>query len=115
MYPYFTVNKLPDFDLFNLNLWLLFGFEFICFVNIVINFFLQEIDEDGGSKQNALAEVATNYFKGQFRMDLFIFVPWGLLFCYFDERLKIFWVTKGFRIISLNHYLSDQMLLPVIK
>ena len=27
-------------------------------------FFLQEIDEDGGSKQETLSYVATNYFKG---------------------------------------------------
>lgn len=59
--------------------------------------------------------MATSYFKGQFRIDIFIFIPWGLLICMFDKRLKIFWVTKGLRIISLNHYLSDQMLLPVIK
>lgn len=50
MYPYYTVNELPEFEVYNTQLWLLIGFESICLVNIVINFFLQELDEDGGSK-----------------------------------------------------------------
>lgn len=41
-------------------------------------------------------------------------MPWGLFFSRFDSRLKFFWVTKGLRIFSLNYYLSDQMLIPVI-
>lgn len=59
--------------------------------------------------------VATKYFKGSFKQDLFIFLPWGLFFTQFDRRLRFFWVTKGLRIFSLNYYLSDQMIVPIIK
>ena len=48
-------------------------------------------------------------------MDLFIVVPWGLIFTYIDPRLRFFWVTKALRIVTLNYYLSDQMLMPIIK
>lgn len=115
MYPYFTVNSLPglhEYD--NPNLWFLLAFETISFFNMVIHFFLQDLDEKSGSKQETLSVVATNYFMDEFKFDLFIFLPWGLFFTYIDSRLRFFWVTKGLRIISLNYYLSDQMLMPVI-
>ena len=116
MYPYFTVNKLPNItDWTSINLWLLFSAELVCFLDIVIHFFLQEADEEGISKLEPLSKVATKYFKGNFKQDLFIVLPWGLIFTSIDKRLRFFWVTKALRIVSLNHYLSDQMLIPVIK
>ena len=68
---------------------------------------VQELDEDGISKQEPLSIVATKYFKGKFKQDLFIFVPWGLIFTSFDKRLRFIWMTKTLRIISLSYYLSD--------
>lgn len=59
--------------------------------------------------------VATKYFQGHFKKDLFIFIPWGLIFTLIDQRLRFFWVTKALRIVTLNYYLSDQMLMPIIK
>lgn len=99
----------------NPHLWMLIVAETVCFSDMIIHFFLQELDEQGDSKQETLVVIANKYFKGDFRFDLFIFIPWGLLFRWLDERLRFFWVTKGLRIISLNYYLSDQMLMPVIK
>ena len=47
---------------------------------MVIHFFLQDIDEKGESKHESLSTIATKYLKGHFKFDLFIFIPWGLLF-----------------------------------
>ena len=47
MYPYYSVNHLPTPDLNNVSLWVLLVFEFICLSDMVIKFFLQELDEEG--------------------------------------------------------------------
>ena len=102
-------------DTKSISLWMIICAELISFFDMVIHFFLQDIDEKGESKHERLNIIALRYFKGNFKFDLFIFIPWGLLFTYIDNRLRFFWVTKGFRIMTLNYYLSDQMLIPFIK
>ena len=104
MYPYYTVNHFPTFDnLYDSFLYLLLFFEFVCLCDIIIHFFLQDTDEKGVSKQEKLTVVALNYFRGKFKFDLLTFIPWGLLFTIIDDRLRFFWVIKGFRIYKLHH------------
>jgi hypothetical protein len=73
------------------------------FIDIVLCFFKQEMDEEGNSKQETLTTIATLYFKNGFLKDFITFLPLGYVFSIFDSRLSFFWLIKILRISSLNH------------
>lgn len=112
MYPYYTVNGMPDW----ISSWmiLLVSTELICLFDIVINFILQEVDEEGRTKFEKASVLIERYFKGQFPYDLLVLLPIGYLMSLIDSKLKFFWVIKAFRITKVNYYLSDRMILPII-
>jgi hypothetical protein len=53
--------------------------EFIYLVDIVIKFFLQDLNVDKATKKDELSVVANRYFNGEFKYDLIAFLPFGFL------------------------------------
>ena len=56
LYPYYNVNGFPSIN--SLELWFLVFIESIFALEIVINFFLQTLDEEGKSKNLPLESVS---------------------------------------------------------
>ena len=96
MYPYYSVNGFPVLwstqFIFLVFLELVFGFE------IILKFFLQELDEKGQSLYFPLEIVATNYLRSEFLIDLFVLLPLGGIFSEIDDRWKILWLIKAYRL-----------------
>jgi len=77
LYPYYTANEFPTLGS-RPSILLLFC-ETVYFIDIVINFFLQDLDVDKASKRDELSSIASRYFYGEFSYDLVAFLPFGLL------------------------------------
>ena len=110
IYPYYTANEFPN----GWRLYLLLTCEFIYLIDMVIHFFLQDLDVDKISRRDPLTTVATNYYYGQFKWDLIAFIPFGL-FGFLNQKMEILWVIKAIRIKSLNYYLKNSKLLQIVK
>ena len=113
IYPFYTMNGFPHKS--SANFSIILASEFFFFVDIVVSFFTQGVDDEGKSKSETLDVVATNYYYSTyFKMDLISFIPWGLFGTMFDRRLKFLWVVKALRIDNLNYYMQDKMIMPMI-
>lgn len=88
--------------------------ELVCFLDIVLKFFCQSVDEEGFPKKEKLQTVAQNYLRGDFAQDLIVFLPIGLVSTYIDNRLKIFWIIKAFRIVKLNMFIGERYIEPIV-
>ena len=106
MYPYYNVNGFPPYKSYKfIQLVLL---DSVFFFDIILNFFLQELDEKGHSKNQPLEIIAENYLRGDFLLDMIVFVPWGGIFSLVDNRLKFLWLIKALRIKDLMRYMSKR-------
>ena len=112
MYPYYTANEFPQFG--TRAFFFLWGCELIYLIDMVIHFFLQDLDVDRSSRRDDLATVSSNYFYGNFKYDLVAFTPFGLL-GFLTPQFEILWVIKAIRIRSLNYYLQNTRLLGAVK
>ena len=112
MYPYFTVNGLPSID--SIGFILIVTTEMICFFDIVINFFLQEVDEEGNPKKESRSVIMERYLRSTFAFDVIIFLPIGYFMSLIDQKLKFFWVIKAVRIMKVNYYVSNRIIFPLI-
>jgi len=56
-YPYYMVNSFP-YKVDDYNLWILILSEAIYFIDIILSFFKQELDEEGNSKYEKLEIIA---------------------------------------------------------
>ena len=112
-YPYFIVNGLPQFNDYAV-LFLVIS-EIIFFIDIVLSFFKQDMDEEGKSKFDKLEFIAKNYFYNKFIIDFIAFLPIGYFFTQIDQKLKFFWVIKTLRIRNLNHQISDTQITPIVN
>jgi hypothetical protein len=77
LYPFYTANEFPTLG--SRYLILLLICEAVYFIDIIIKFFLQDLDVDKASKRDDLSSVASRYFYGEFSYDLIAFLPFGLL------------------------------------
>lgn len=89
--------------------------ELIFFIDIVLNFFKQKLDEAGLPMSEPLEVVASNYLTSDFKMDFFAFLPWGYVASVVDHRLVFFWVLKAVRIKMLDDLVSDRKILPIVE
>ena len=96
VYPYYTVFEFPGIN--SSVFWWIMISEFVCLINIILNFFKQELDEQGQSKNESLEIIALKYFKSRFLFDLFLIGPIGYLSSIIDRRLKFLWIFKAFRV-----------------
>jgi hypothetical protein len=106
MYPFYNVNGFPPFSSYKFIQLALLDSVFL--VDIILNFFMQELDEKGHSKNLPLETIAQNYLRGDFLLDLIVFVPWGGIFSLVDNRLKFLWLIKALRIKDLMRYMSKR-------
>jgi hypothetical protein len=111
MYPYYNVNGFPAIGSFNY--WILFMLEGVFGFEIIMNFFLQDLDEGGNSLNKPLETVSSNYLRGRFLVDLIAFLPLGSM-TLIDERLKILWLIKAIRIRELNKILEYRNMRPIM-
>ena len=79
--------------------------ESIFLIDIILNFFLQELDEENKSRNLPLEVVAHKYFTSKFLRDIIILLPLGGILSMIDVRLKFFWLIKALRIKDLMKYL----------
>ena len=97
VYPVYSINQFPT--IWSLEWFVLIFSELCFFIDIVISFFKQEVDEEGKSKFLSLEKLATKYLNSfQFKMDILAFIPFGLIFSLIDTRLDFFWILKAIRI-----------------
>jgi len=89
--------------------------EICCGIDIIINFFLQEYDEQNNSRLLPLSVVANNYLRKGFLKDFVVMLPIGWVMSLLDSRLKFFYCFKAIRIFYLNEHASDHKILPIIK
>lgn len=113
LYPLYNVNGFPKFP--SWHFYRLFLLEGVFGVEIILNFFLQDLDEDGKSKGESLETVSSNYLRGKFLIDLIALLPLGAMFTHIDERFKVLWLVKAIRIKELHQYLSKKSFQPVIN
>ena len=96
MYPYFMIQDVHN--LLTKFLWQQIMVEFFFFVNIIISFFKQELNEDGTSKTEPWKKVAFRYlYSRSFKLDLVAFIPWGYM-GYINPNLSFMWFIKILRI-----------------
>ena len=113
-YPVYTINTFPQ--PWEISFVILMISEFYFFIDIIINFFLQDIDEEGNSKMEPLADIALrNLYSSAFKFDMIALIPWGYFMGMLDSKNKYFWVIKAIRIGQLNYYLRDKMIMPMIR
>lgn len=113
-YPIYTMNSFPQ--PWDKNFIFLLLSEFYFFIDIIVNFFLQEVDEEGNSKTEPLEDIAVrNLNSSSFKFDMLAFIPWGYFMTKVNPRNKYFWVVKAIRIGQLNYYLRDKMIMPMIR
>ena len=54
------------------------------------------------------------YLRSNFTFDAVIFLPIGFFMSLIDKKLKFFWVIKAVRIMKVNYYVSNRIILPLI-
>ena len=83
-------------------MWIIIFSESIFFVDIVLSFFKQELDEEGVSKSEPLNIISYKYFTNGFIIDFITFLPIGSFFSLINNKLEFFWAIKAMRIRTLN-------------
>ena len=96
VYPYYSVFEFPNYE--TAIFWRIMVSELACFIDIVLNFFKQNLDEQGQSKNENLETISSKYLNSNFLFDLFLIFPTGYVMAYIDHRLKFFWIIKIFRV-----------------
>lgn len=113
VYPYYTVFEFPHY--YSSTFWLILVAELICLIDILFNFFKQQLDEQGQPKNEALETIALNYFRTNFFLDLLLVFPVGYVMSLFDRRTKFLWIIKAFRVKHINSYLNDSYIKPIVS
>ena len=86
-------------------------FESLFAVEILINFFKQDLDDQGQTKSEPLIKISTRYLQTNFVFDVLVLIPWGYIFGDF----VFLWGVKAIRIKTLIHQMSDKMIMPPIN
>ena len=85
-------------NLIEIFLWQQILVESFFFMNIIVNFFKQELNEDGSSKSEPWMKVAQGYLHSRdFKLDLMAFIPWGYM-GYINPNFSFMWFIKILRI-----------------
>lgn len=90
----------------NMFLW---GVEFVFLVDIIIQFFLQKKDEEGKILKQSLQQISENYLRGNFMMDVIIFLPLGwVATILINEKLRVIWYLKVIRMKNLQIIFNER-------
>lgn len=79
--------------------------ECVFFIDGILNFFLQPINEAGQVMYWSRQRISKAYFNDRFALDLFMILPHGI-FMHFYKDLASFWMIKTLRIRDLIEYFS---------
>ena len=74
-------------------------FESMFGIEILLNFFKQDLDDQGVTKAEPLIKIATRYLQSDFIGDVLVLIPWGYIF----SRFQFLWGIKAIRIKTLIH------------
>ena len=77
-YPFYMVNGFPKLS--DYGMWVIIYSESIFFIDIVLSFFKQELDEEGISKSEPLSSISYKYLTNGFIIDFITFLPVGYFF-----------------------------------
>jgi hypothetical protein len=72
------VNGFPKLS--DYGMWVIIYSESIFFIDIVLSFFKQELDEEGISKSEPLSSISYKYLTNGFIIDFITFLPVGYFF-----------------------------------
>ena len=75
MFPFFTINGLPEYPTHSF--FLLWLSELLHFIDIILKFFKQGVDEQGYALFDPLIDCAYNYLHSEFLINLICIIPWG--------------------------------------
>lgn len=95
-YPYFMIAGIQDDSQ---SFKLMIFFESLFAVEILINFFKQDLDDQGQTKSEPLIKISTRYLQTNFVFDVLVLIPWGYIFGDF----VFLWGIKAIRIKTLIH------------
>lgn len=115
LYPFYTVNGFPSWSPPTSEFWIIVGLECIYAFDIMMNFFLQTLDEEGKSQELPLEMVAVQYLKQGFLTDLIVLIPFGGILSLVEPRFEILWLIKAIRIKDLHYYLNIRQFQPLIN
>jgi len=77
-YPFYMVTNFPPLDEFGFSIILIS--EFFFFIDIILSFFKQDLDEEGNTKFESLEVISKRYFQNGFIIDFITFLPLGFFF-----------------------------------
>lgn len=84
-YPYYMVNSFPDFN--SLVMTIIINSKSMFFIDIVLGFFIKEMDDEGNSKFDTLRTISSNYFKNGLVIEFLTFLP--LRYFFQPNRLSL--------------------------
>ena len=90
-------------------------YETIFFVEIVINFIKQDLDDEGLTKYELPETIAVRYIQSGFLVDVITLIPWGYIFESYGPKAGVLWVIKAIRIKTLQNMMSNKNILPPVK
>ena len=96
LYP-FLANR---HEIHSNDIMILAIFESIFLVHLILNFFLQPINEAGQVMNLSRKQISKRYFYGNFGFDAFMLFPHGIFYI-FDYSLGSLWMLKTLRIRDL--------------
>ena len=79
--------------------------ESIFLIDIIVNFFLQPMNEEGQELNVQLLRIAQNYFFGRFLVDFFLILPHGI-FMYYIKNMSALWLIKTIRLRDFLQYIT---------
>ena len=87
------------------HLWILVFGEAICFLDIVLHFFMSYKEQGSNEYEKDFKKIAMRYLKGKFAFDMFKFLPFGAIgVIYPDYRgFSLLWFIK---IMKVSTFLS---------
>ena len=81
--------------------------ELIFLTDLIVNFFLQPLNEAGEVMRIARKDISKKYFFGRFAFDFFMIIPHGIFMIY-NKSFSAFWLIKTLRMRDLIKYLSNE-------
>lgn len=91
--------------------------EIFMLINTILKFFEAYKQEGEDVYELSLSTIMVHYFKGEFKYDLFVLIPWGLVGHYKEDLkpLKILWIIKIIRIDKLFYFLDQKFSNSILR
>ena len=73
---------------------------------MILNFFLQPINEAGQVMNLSRKQITKRYFNGNFGFDAFMLFPHGIFYI-LDDSFASLWILKTLRVRDLIQYINN--------